>query len=83
VADPDTNRAKAMRGEVVRVSDKRLFEMHEQAVMHEGVTANPVYHWHWAAITNELIALRRIVKAAARDRGIPLSYENDTAAEPK
>lgn len=77
----ETNREKALCGEVVRVSDKRLLEMQEQAIVAEGITDRPVFHWHWAAVVNELIALRRIVKAAARDRGIPLSYENDTATD--
>lgn len=55
----DTHRDMALRGEVVIVTLKRLKEMQQQAVQFEGVTAEPVYHWHWAAIINELIALRR------------------------
>lgn len=57
----ETNRDKVLRGEVVKVSDKRLLEMQEQTIFYEGVTDNPVYHWHWAAVINELIALRRVV----------------------
>lgn len=55
----DTSRDMALRGEVVIVTLGRLKEMQQQAIAQEGVTADPVYHWHWAAIVNELIALRR------------------------
>ena len=54
----ETNRDKALRGGIVVVTDARLKEMQEQAVRHEGVTAEPVYHWHWAAVLNELVARR-------------------------
>jgi hypothetical protein len=54
----ETNRDKALRGEAVHVSDRRLQEMRDQAIRHEGVTADPVYHWHWAAIVNELMIRR-------------------------
>jgi len=53
-----TNRDLALRGEVILVADSRLREMQEQATRFEGVTADPVYHWHYAAIINELIARR-------------------------
>jgi hypothetical protein len=77
----DTNRDKALRGEVVRVSDGRLVEMQLQAIECEGVTANPVYHWHWAAALNELAALRKIVAKIAETRGIDLGYQADGGSE--
>jgi hypothetical protein len=78
----ETNREKVLRGEVVRVSDSRLVEMQIQAVECEGVTANPVYHWHWAAVLNELVALRKIVAKVAEARGIDLGYsQSDAGAE--
>lgn len=73
----ETNRDKALRGEVVRVSESRLVEMQIQAIECEGVTATPVYHWHWAAVLNELVALRKIAALAAKARGIDLGYESD------
>jgi hypothetical protein len=78
----DTNRDLALRGDVVRVSDRRLKEMQSQAIQFEGFAAEPVYHWHWAAVVNELLALRRIVAEAARIRGIDLT-PSDAAGEPK
>jgi len=54
-----TNRDRALRGEVVKVADGRLLEMQRQAVTNEGIAAEPVYHWHWAAAINELIAVRQ------------------------
>jgi len=69
----DTNRAKALRGEVVRVSDSRLVEMQIQAIECEGVTPNPVYHWHWAAVLNELAALRKLAAVVAKQHGIDLT----------
>jgi hypothetical protein len=68
----ETNRELALRGEVVRVTQGRLLEMQEQAIIAEGVTANPVYHWHWAAVVNELLALRKIVGKLAAVRGIDI-----------
>ena len=68
----NSNRERALRGEVVRVSDSRLVEMQIQSIEFEGVTAEPVYHWHWAAVLNELVALRKIVAEVARIRGIDL-----------
>lgn len=50
----ETNREKALRGGIVIVTDARLKEMQTQAVSHEGITSAPVYHWHWAAVLNEL-----------------------------
>jgi hypothetical protein len=50
----ETNREKALRGKVVVVTENRLKEMKVQAVLFEGITANPVYHWHWSAVLNEL-----------------------------
>jgi hypothetical protein len=82
----DTNRARALRGEVVRVSEGRLIEMQIQAIQFEGVTAEPVYHWHWAAVLNELVALRRIVAELARIRGIDLTpglMPQESRNEPK
>ena len=52
------NRDLALRGEVVIVTKARLLEMQQQAIANEGVTADPVYHWHWAAVVNELLWLR-------------------------
>jgi hypothetical protein len=75
----DTNREKALRGEVVRVSDSRLVEMQIQAIQFEGVTPNPVYHWHWAAVLNELAALRKIVAKLGEIRGIDLGYSQSDA----
>lgn len=54
----DTSRDMALRGEVVIVTLGRLKEMQQQAIAQEGVTADPVYHWHWAAVINELLWLR-------------------------
>lgn len=68
----ETNRDKVLRGEVVRVSDKRLLEMQAIAIKLEGVFPHE-YHWHFAAALNELIAARVIVAAAARLRGIDLT----------
>ena len=69
----ETNREKALRGEVVRVSAGRLREMQSLTVLCEGIAETPVYHWHFAAALNELAALRKIVAAAARLRGINLT----------
>ena len=77
----DNNREKVLRGEVVRVSDSRLVEMQIQSIECEGVTPTPVYHWHWAAVLNELVALRKIAALAAEARGIDLGYETDRGAE--
>ena len=77
----ETNREKALRGEVVRVSDSRLVEMQIQSIECEGVTPTPVYHWHWAAVLNELVALRKIVALTAKARGIDLGYEHDRGAD--
>lgn len=52
-----TNRDKALRGEIVLVTNGRLQEMREQAIRFEGV-GKGTYHWHWAAVMNELIARR-------------------------
>ena len=80
----ETNREKVLRGEVVRVSDGRLVEMQIQAIECEGVTPNPVYHWHWAAVLNELVALRKIVAKVAEARGIDLGYsQSDASSEPR
>jgi hypothetical protein len=68
-----TPRCMALRGQVVRVSEKRLLEMQAQAIRFEGITGEPVYHWHFAAALNELAALRKIVAEAARIRGINLT----------
>lgn len=65
----ETHRELALRGEVVRVTQGRLLEMQEQAIHFEGITADPVYHWHWAAVVNELLALRKIVGKLAAVRG--------------
>lgn len=69
----ETNREKALRGEVVRVSAGRLREMQSLTVICEGIAETSVYHWHFAAALNELAALRKIVAAAARLRGIDLT----------
>ena len=53
-----TNRDKALAGEVIKVSDKRLEEMQRQAVQFEGIDTGHM-HWHWAAAVNELIDLRK------------------------
>ncbi len=63
-----TNRDRALRHEVVKVADNRLLEMQQQAVAHEGITDNPVYHWHWVAAINELIALRARYDALLAER---------------
>ena len=70
--EAETNRDKVLRGEVVRVSDKRLLEMQEIAIKLEGVSPHE-YHWHFAAVINELIFARRIAAAAASLRGIDLT----------
>jgi len=57
----ETNRDKALRGEVVVISEARLREMREQAIRFEGI-GDGTYHWHWAAALNELIALREPVQ---------------------
>jgi len=67
VVQTETNRDKALRGEVVEVSIGRLLEMREQAIRFEGVWDGS-YHWHWAAALNELIARRQ---AAPRDETAP------------
>lgn len=77
-----TNRERALGGEVVRVSDDRLIEMQIQSVECEGITPNPVYHWHWAAVLNELAALRKIVAKVAEIRGIELGYQADGEVKP-
>jgi hypothetical protein len=53
----ESNRDKALRGEVVLVTDERLSDMQSQAIALEGVDCDS-YHWHWAAVLNELIARR-------------------------
>lgn len=53
----ETNRDKALRGEVVHVTFARLVDMQRQAIAGEGVGYED-YHWHWVAVINELIALR-------------------------
>jgi hypothetical protein len=53
----ETNRDKALRGEVVKVTDGRLLEMQAQTIAREGVSDN-LLHWHWAAVINELIDRR-------------------------
>jgi hypothetical protein len=60
--DAETNRDKALRGEVVRVTDSRLKEMQQQAIKQEGFGPDR-YHWHWAALVNEMIALRKAATA--------------------
>lgn len=52
-----TNRDKALRGQVVEISPGRLREMQQQAIRWEGIGEGQ-FHWHWAAAINELIALR-------------------------
>jgi hypothetical protein len=54
----ETHRDMALRGEPVIVTLKRLKEMQEQAIAFEGVGDN-WYHWHWAAVVNELLWLRK------------------------
>ena len=66
VLESETNRSKALRGEVVLVTNERLEEMQEQAVRDEGV-GYADYHWHWAAIINELIAHRKSMKLKRRE----------------
>ena len=61
---PESNRDKVLRGEVVVVSDGRLREMQEQAIRLEGI-GDGTYHWHWAAVMNELIARRAADETAA------------------
>ena len=53
----ESNRDKALRGEVVLVTKGRLREMQLQASALEGV-GEGAYHWHWSAVLNELIARR-------------------------
>jgi hypothetical protein len=53
----ETNRDKALRGEPVIITLPRLKEMQEQAIRHEGHSPDE-YHWHWAAVVNELLWLR-------------------------
>ena len=65
VSDQDTNRDKALRGEVVKVTDDRLKEMQRQAIAFEGL-GDGHYHWHWAAALNELIAIRAVVKEESK-----------------
>lgn len=55
--EPESNRDKVLRGEVVLVTIDRLKEMQEQAIRFEGVGSSE-YHWHWAAAINELIGRR-------------------------
>lgn len=54
---PETNRDKVLQGRVVLVTNGRLREMQQQAIRLEGV-GDGTYHWHWAAVINELIARR-------------------------
>lgn len=58
----ETNRDKALRGGVVVVTDNRLREMQQQAVHREG----EVYHWHWAAVLNELEWRRKFMDSLER-----------------
>lgn len=53
----ETNRDKVLRGEVVLVTNGRLREMQQQAIRFEGI-GDGTYHWHWAAVMNELLARR-------------------------
>ncbi len=64
----ETQRDKALNGEVVFVTNTRLWEMQGQAARFEGVTATPVYHWHFAAALNEL-AWRREVMGSSTPSG--------------
>jgi len=66
----DTHRDMVLRGEVVRVTQSRLAEMQKMAIQFEGISARdpPVLHWHWAAVVNELIFLRKLVAAVERER---------------
>jgi hypothetical protein len=58
MVEKETNRDKALRGEVVVLTDGRLEEMQHQAIACEGYGGVPMFHWHWAAAMNELIAHR-------------------------
>lgn len=53
----ESNRDKVLRGEAVKVTDDRLREMQRICVANEGVGYES-FHWHWAAVVNELIARR-------------------------
>lgn len=71
-SNQDTNRDKVLRREVVKVSDGRLREMQAQAISFEGV-GDYEYHWHWAAVVNELIALRAHETPAEPPPGLLMS----------
>lgn len=68
-SNPETNRDKVLRGEAVRLNDDRLREMQRQAIAHEGVAPLRTLHWHWAAMVNELIALRSADETTERSTG--------------
>jgi len=55
--EPETNRDKVLRGEIVLVTTGRLREMQAMAIAREGIGEGD-YHWHWAAVMNELVARR-------------------------
>lgn len=55
----ESNRDKVLRGEVVKVTDDRLREMQRICVANEGVGYES-FHWHWAAVVNELIERRAV-----------------------
>ena len=58
VVEIETNRDMVLRGEAVAVTDGRLKEMQRQAIQFEGIGVG-LFHWHWAAAINELIARRK------------------------
>lgn len=57
-SNQESNHEKVLRGEVVNVTDKRLREMQTQAIASAKCGDYLGFHWHWAAVVNELIARR-------------------------
>ena len=74
-----THRDMVLRGEPVIVTLGRLKEMQEQAIKFEGVGERD-YHWHWAAVVNELLWLRAhstIHRGCGADCSLPAGHLGD------
>ena len=56
-----TPRDRVLAGEVVKLSDARLAQMHRIAIAYEDLEF-PYMHWHWRAAINELIAARKEIE---------------------
>lgn len=83
----ESNRDRALRGAPVSLTDARLKELQAYVIRHEGLALGPtVFHWHYAAAFNELVALRAVA-VAAKDlvrsvTGNSLFVTEETVSEP-